>query len=133
MSDYNPRNVLKVLRKNNALPRPVGKRVKDAYELKAKPEPLCFPLMAFVERSRNLPEDFHGLAPSSQSLKAHVRPDGGVFLGLFELPNQEGSGIVVFGDPLMARDEAIGVSIAFRRKLQRILDDQSADLERQER
>lgn len=125
---YDPKSALKILKKNNAMParKPVGPHVPDPYQMKARPQPLCFPLAAFLDKAQSLPDDIKALPTSSKALKGHRRPDGGIFIGLFELPDQPASGIVVFGDPLMSRDNAIAVSIHFRQRLQRIVDDQMA-------
>ncbi len=122
---YDPKSALKILKKNNAMParKPVGPNIPDAYRMGSRPQPLCFPLMAWLDGAKALPEDILAVPLSSKVLKEHVRPDGGMFLGLFELPDQPASGIVVFGDPLMSRENAIAVSIHFRRRLTRIAQD----------
>ena len=131
MADYDPKSVLPAFRKAGlGMPRVTAKKAEPTYSIKPGPATLCFPLMAFVMSAPALPDDFHNVTRSSDGLKSYVRPDGGVFLGLFELPNDPQSTIVVFGDPLMELAEAKRVSIQFRRRLQRILDD-AAVAERQ--
>lgn len=81
-----------------------------------KPSTYCFLLLAFAHGSPMMAEDFHNVPKNGAGLKAHTRPDGGVYLGTFELPKDPGGAVVVFGDPDMSREEAAASSLAFRQQ-----------------
>lgn len=121
MSEYDPKSALKKFSEAGGFKgKPIGKRVGPAYDLKARAPFFCFPLMAFAMRDEHLPQDIKDLPTSSKSLKEHVRPDGGVYLGAFELPDDAGSTIVVYGEATTTQDEAKQASILFRQRLARL-------------
>lgn len=82
------------------------------------PATCCVLLLGFINRHPMVPDDFHNVERTSDGIKQYVRPDGGVFLGTFELPKQQGSAVLVYGDPSMTQEEAAAASLAYRRKLQ---------------
>jgi hypothetical protein len=121
VSDYDPKSALKRFTEAGGLKgRPVGKRVGPAYDIKARSPFLCFPLMAWLDKNDALPQDIKDLPTSSKALKEHVRPDGGVYLGAFELPDDSGSTVIVFGEATTRHEDAKNASILFRQKLARI-------------
>jgi hypothetical protein len=91
---------------------------------------LCvIPLLAFARQSPTLPDDFHtdvekiiadaphvraGKAVSGW-LQAHVRGDGAVYLGTFDVPHEKGGALVVYGDPNTTEQQARQASLAYRR------------------
>jgi hypothetical protein len=91
---------------------------KTGVTVTERPATLCFLLLQFTTPNNSLPEDFFNLprekGKSGAALKAHVRPDGGVFLGAFEAPTDPAGVVVVFGDPLMRESEAVQVSREYR-------------------
>ena len=52
--------------------------------------------MSFLENGP-MPDDFKALPKTSEALKAHVRPDGGVYRGAYELQGTPGSVILMYG------------------------------------
>ena len=83
---------------------PRGTSVSESETSEQAQEPvqaplLCFPLSAFIHNDPGLPPDFQSVERTGQGLKQHLRPDGAVFLGLFEIPKEPHTGIVVFGPP----------------------------------
>ena len=77
---------------------------------------LCFPLAAFLNHDPDLPPDFQSVERTGLALKSHQRPDGAVFLGLFEVPGERHTGIVVFGPPSTPSGVAIHVSQQYRQE-----------------
>ncbi len=61
-----------------------------------QPVPCAVLLKSFVEDGP-VPDDFKGLPKSSQSLKDHVRPDGAVYKGAFQLQGTKDSVILMYG------------------------------------
>jgi len=126
MSDYDPKSALKIFANHARAQRAVNRLTigasKDPYEGRQKAETLCVLLASFVNGSAVLPDDFDTVEKTGKGLKAHVRPDGGVFVGAFELPHDPTSVIVVYGDPLMDGKEAVYASLSFRRLLRQQLE-----------
>jgi len=83
---------------------------------------LCFPLQAWLDGAQDLPKDIHGLPKTGSALKTHVRPDGAVFLGLFEIPGSKNTGVVVFGDKGTPQGTAVAVSQQYREEVLAELD-----------
>ena len=75
---------------------------------------LCFPLQAWLDGAQDLPKDIQGLDKTGKTLREHIRPDGAVFLGLFEVPSGKGTGVVVFGDKGTPQSTAVAVSQQYR-------------------
>lgn len=125
---YDPRGVLTML-KNKGVAVPVGTNfgkkstLTDAagdpvYEA-PKPIATCaFLLLAFTNGSQLVPDDFHGIEKSGKALKAYVRPDGGSYLGAFQVANEPDGVVVVFGDPATSTEEAQRVAMHYRTVLQ---------------
>lgn len=82
---------------------------------KVTPPLLCFPLAAFLNHDPDLPPDFRSVERTGRALKSHERPDGAVFLGLYEIPGEH-TGIVVFGPPDTPSGVAIQVSQQYRQE-----------------
>lgn len=74
---------------------------------------LCFPFSAFLTGS-GLPKDVQTLPKTSDALRTHVRPDGAVFLGLFETPGHPETGVIVFGDAETPSNIRMAVSCQYR-------------------
>ncbi len=128
--NYDPKTAARALRKhqNDSLPRtdkPTGivtSKGEPTYAVKKRPETFAMPLRAFAEYAAALPADFRDVERSGAGLKAHTRPDGGVYIGAFDMPDDASNTILVFGDPLMPLDVAKHVSILFRRKLMQLAE-----------
>lgn len=82
---------------------------------KKAPDSVVFFLLEWLGGGLKLPEDFATVGTSAKALKEHTRPDGGVYLGAFDLKDAEGSTVIVFGDPLMDEPHAIQLTHAFRK------------------
>ena len=87
---------------------------RETPEENPKPPLLCFPLRALLQKDPSLPADLH--AVDARTLKTHIRPDQTQFLGLFEVPNEPWSGIVVFGPADTPQGVAIQVSQQYRQE-----------------
>jgi hypothetical protein len=130
MSKYNPKRALKLLKSamqerkaerasTGGLVNMVGKE----YAPRRKAEVVCFFLLEWLGGGLDeyLPDDMKRAmicaanVPIGEALRRHERPDGGVYIGSFELPDAPGSMVVVFGDPLMERQEAIVMTHQFRK------------------
>jgi hypothetical protein len=100
-------------------PVPVGLVNEQGIEIHplAKIETCCILLLAFTAGSPMVPDDFHNVPKSGTGLREYVRPDGGVYLGSFEAPNDPGGCVVVYGDPMMTEKQAVQASLRYRRKL----------------
>lgn len=126
---YDPTNALKALvRAGRQVSRPsmtsggeLQAAGKPLYETQPRPDTLCFLLLQFTTPNNSLPEDFYNIprekGKSSAALKAHVRPDGGVFVGAFEAPDDPAGVVIVFGDPLMSENEAVKMSQQYRKQV----------------
>jgi hypothetical protein len=123
LSPYDPKSALKLVRDALKAKPTKPKGLLDgfgaptAYEASERPRTFCFLLSAFAGDTAVMPDDFDTVPKSAKGIKEHVRPDGAVFLGLFETPNGRDQGVVVFGDPLMDLQDAISASLAFRGKV----------------
>lgn len=91
---------------------------KPVYEAAKRADTLCVLLLGFVHGTAVLPDDFDTVERSAKGLKAHVRPDGGVYLGAFQTPHDPAGVVVVYGDPLMEMQDAIRASLVFRKGVQ---------------
>jgi hypothetical protein len=81
------------------------------------PQTCCVLLMALTAKAPMVPDDFHNVTITKAGLEAYVRPDGAIYLGAFELPNDPYGTVCVWGDPAMSFQQAAAASIAYRRKL----------------
>ena len=99
----------------NDIPFDTGSKPQEQAEPEQVTVPLlCFPLQAWLDGAEMLPRDILTLEKSGHALKSHIRPDGAVFLGLYEVPNGKGTGVVVFGDAATEQKVAIAVSQQYR-------------------
>jgi len=136
MSDpYDPRGALTVvqdaIRRNTPVihgedGRPMGGGLVDeegnAYAPQVRPETVCFLLVQWCAGLAVIPDDFHNVPKTAGGLREHVRPDGGVYLGLFETPADPAGAVVVYGDPLMDIKDAMRRSLQYRAKVLAQLD-----------
>ena len=124
---YTPMGVLNLL-KSKGVAVPVGKdfgkkaNLVDAggvpiYERPAVPETCCLLLLAFMNGSNMVPDDFHAIEKSGVGLKAYVRPDGGVYLGAFQAPQEPDGVVIVYGDPAMTTAQAGKIAMHYRARL----------------
>ena len=82
----------------------------------------CILLLAFAKRAAMVPDDFHNVPRTKDGISAYVRPDGGVYHGAYELPNDPGGVVLVWGDPAMSQEQAVKASLAYRRKLHETME-----------
>lgn len=82
------------------------------------PATCCVLLLAFAKGAPMVPDDFHNVPRTKEGIEAYVRPDGGIYLGAYELPNDPGGVVLVWGDPAMSQEQAVAASLAYRKKLQ---------------
>lgn len=110
------------------LKTPDGEPVADA---KPVAETVCFPLHAFTNADQSLPDDFlpdlgkiveDGKAEGLRGgqavgawLRGHVRHDGGMYMGAYELPGDKAGTVIVYGDPLMSEMDARQASLRYRK------------------
>lgn len=120
MSDYNPLKAIRGATKamNHRL-REEGHVVQTGDSLATtthtEAAPCCILLRSLTDGGP-VPDDFNRLKLSGASLKEHVRPDGGVYLGAFEVQGQKDSLVIVYG-PLRLKDKAERLSILERPAL----------------
>ena len=82
------------------------------------PATCCVLLLAFLHNSKMVPDDFHNVPRTKAGIEGYVRPDGGIYLGAYELPHDPGGVVLVWGDPAMSQEQAVKASLAYRKKLQ---------------
>lgn len=82
------------------------------------PATCCVLLLAFAKDAPMVPDDFHNVPRTKEGIESYVRPDGGIYLGAYELPNDPGGVVLVWGDPAMTQEQAVAASLAYRKKLQ---------------
>lgn len=87
-------------------------------EVETGPATVCILLLAFLNRHPMVPDDFHNVPRSKKGIESYVRPDGGVYLGTYELPKDPGGAVMVWGDANMDPHKAAAASLAYRKKLQ---------------
>lgn len=113
MVTYDPKSALRAFRHHKVgLPKP-----QDQYTIKPRPQLLCVLLTDFSKRAPSLPDDLQALERTGTAIKDHVRGDGGVFLGSYELPHTPSSVVLVWGDPLLDPSAVIRATHQFRRDL----------------
>lgn len=112
-------NALKAKQKRHAIPK--GIVGLDGAEISPKietgPATCCLLLLAFLHKHPMVPDDFHNVPLSKAGITEYVRPDGAIYLGTFELPNDPGSAVLVYGDPAMSQAQAAAASLTYRRKI----------------
>lgn len=121
---YNPLDSLRSLRSNMqreiakhesvAIP---GTEVKAPLAVVRRPTSCCVLLKALTDGGP-VPADFTALK-SAAMLRAHVRSDGAVYLGAFELAGHPDSIVLVYGDPAMRPAAAERLATLERAALQR--------------
>lgn len=89
------------------------------------PATCCVLLLAFAKNAQMVPDDFHNVPRTKEGIEAYVRPDGGIYLGAYELPNDPGGVVLVWGDPAMTQEQAVAASLAYRKKLQTLFAGQT--------
>lgn len=122
---YDPRSALRMFRKAKQDGTAIAVEASGLVDASGtpaaapvtRPQTLCVLLVGFVFGTSVLPDDFDRVEKSAGALKAHTRPDGGVFLGAFEMPHDPAGVVVVFGDPLMEMRDVIAASQRFRADL----------------
>lgn len=80
------------------------------------PIPCAVLLRSFTENGP-VPDDFAGIPRSGAAIKEHVRPDGAVFLGAFEVQGDRSSVVLVYGPPTMTTEQAEQVALLERPAL----------------
>lgn len=129
LKGYSPMRVLRML-KHHGVPVPVGARTvspmadtsgdsggRPAASPSASPAACALLLLAFMNGSSMVPDDFSAVGKTADELRSYVRPDGGVYLGAFEVVDDPGGVVVVFGDPAMSRAEAQDIALHYRAQL----------------
>lgn len=86
------------------------------------PATCCVLLLAFAKDAPMVPDDFKNVPRTKDGIANYVRPDGGVYLGAFELPHDPGGVVLVWGDPAMSQEQAVKASLAYRRKLHETME-----------
>lgn len=66
----------------------------------------------------SVPDDFHALT-SAAAIEAHVRADGAVYVGAYQVQGHPDSVVLVYGDPSMTPQQAERYSITERPELER--------------
>lgn len=77
---------------------------EPVYTTKSGIAPVCVLLKSITDRGP-CPDDFQTLT-SGEQIKRHVRSDGAVFVGAFELQGDRESVVLVYGDPAMKAEQA---------------------------
>lgn len=80
------------------------------------PVPCAVLLRSFTENGP-VPDDFKGLPKTSAALKAHVRPDGAVYIGAFQSQGAKDSVVLVYGPAKLTEKRAEEISCLERRAL----------------
>ncbi len=113
MSDkpYSPMNAIR--RATRSMNKTIAKHTPPSERpltLAANDQPVpCAVLLASFTEGGPVPSDFIALPKTSAALKAHVRPDGAVYKGAFELQGHFGSVVLAYGpkDMTMTRAEQV--------------------------
>lgn len=121
---YSPMGVLGMLKEKGVhvpVGKDFGKPIKPlldaAGDVVKIPEPCAILLLAFTKGSKMVPDDFHNVEKTGAALKTYVRPDGGVFLGAFQVASEHDGVVVVFGDPAMSTGAAQKIALHYRARL----------------
>lgn len=131
MSQYDPRDAIK--RATRSMNSYVKKHERPVQLLTDKANPGDVPLTSVATEpgvcvvllkslteglSTVVPEDFHALR-SADSIQSHVRPDGAVYLGAFELQNTPESLCLVYGPASLLPEKAERLATLERPALMR--------------
>lgn len=76
----------------------------------------CAVLLRSLTEKGPIPDDFTALQ-SAAAIKSHIRPDGAVYLGAFEVQGDRSSVVLVYGPATMSTEDAERVAIAERPAL----------------
>lgn len=112
MSEYNPLRSLTRLRKemqskiaeSGELVIPGSTVDQPLISVQRKADVVCVLLKTLTEGGP-IPDDLKGLR-TSMAIRAHTRPDGGVYCGAYELQGQPESVVLVYGDPTLTDAQA---------------------------
>jgi hypothetical protein len=127
--DYSPIDSLRKLRGE------MQRKIQEAGELvipgsqvapplvnvEKRADPCCV-LLKMLTDGGPIPDDFKGLR-SSQAIREHVRSDGAVYRGAFELQGRPDSVVLVYGDPTLTDQQAERLSVIERPALERRYSD----------
>lgn len=84
-----------------------------------EPAPCVVLLRSFTDGNRDIvPDDFFALR-TAKDLQAHVRPDGAIYLGAYELQNTPDSLCMVYGPASMTSEKAERLATLERPALMR--------------
>ncbi len=79
----------------------------------------CAVLLRSLTEGGPVPDDFTALPKTAAAFKAHVRPDGAVYKGAFELQGRRGSVVLVWGPTAMSLQRAEQVATVERMVLEK--------------
>lgn len=94
-----------------------GTEVKAPLEITRKADTVCV-LLKMLTDDGPVPDDIKGLL-SGTALKNHVRSDGAVFRGAYELQGQPDSVVIVFADPSLSDERCLIMANMERPALER--------------
>lgn len=80
--------------------------------------PTCCVLLRSLTDGGPVPDDFQGLATAA-AIRSHVRPDGAVYKGSWQLQTDKDSVVLVWGDPALSIDDAEFIATRERPELVR--------------
>ncbi len=87
-----------------------------------QPVPCALYLRSFTENGP-IPDDFAGLPKTSVALRSHVRPDGAVYKGAFQIQGDKDSVVLVYGPQNLTEKRAEEIAnmerLALRRRHER--------------
>jgi hypothetical protein len=73
------------------------------------PSPCAVLLRSFTEGGP-VPDDFEGLPKTAEALKSHVRSDGAVYLGAFEVQGDKDSVVLMYGPSNLTETRAEAIA-----------------------
>jgi hypothetical protein len=121
VSKYDPRSAMrpaiKGLRRYVEKHTPASERTLHL-STADRPTP-CAVLLRSLTDNGPVPDDFTAIPKTAAGFKAHVRPDGAVYKGAFELQGQRGSVVLVWGPADMTVQRAEQVATIERRALEK--------------
>ena len=94
-----------------------GTEVQAPLEVVRKADTVCV-LLKMLTDDGPVPDDIKGLF-SGTALKNHVRADGAVFRGAYELQDQPDSVVIVFADPSLSDERCLIMANMERPALER--------------
>lgn len=105
--DYSPLKALKHARRamdstvRKVSPTISGIAPQLSVSSSGQPVPCALYLQSLLDGVGSVPDDFTALPKTSAAIKGHIRPDGAVYLGAFELQGDRSSVVLVYGPPMM--------------------------------